>query len=478
MTAHASNSAKTRRLTKSGFLEYLQCERNFWLKIHRPELHLDSDPSEFDRLLMLDGYAVEAIAREMLEASSEGSSFEFQVVLECSGCLARADAIRTRPDGSIEIYEIKSSTSSTDHIHDAAFQRIVAERSGQRVAASFIVHVDKDYRLEGCLDPKGLLTITSVDEDIEQIRGDVEAAIDRAIILLADVDIDLDGCDCVYKSKAQRCSGFDHLNPGVPDPSVYDLPRMHGSRLAELVDDGRLGIEDVNEGDVTASQIPVLLALQAGECIVDAEAIGKFLGKLQFPLHFYDYETAGGAIPKAEGHGPHQQIPTQFSCHVMHETGSAEHHEFLADEHGQEAQLVEALKDCVTSPGTMIVWNETFEKACNRRMAALLPKHEEFLLELNERTVDLMKPFKAHYVHPDFRGSTSIKRVLPVICPELSYDENAVHDGTGAILAFRKMVESTNVDEAAELRRQLLGYCKLDTEAMVAIYLRLREAAA
>ena len=79
--------------------------------------------------------------------------------------------------------------------------------------------------------------------------------------------------------------------------------------------------------------------------------------------------------------------------------------------------------------------------------------------------------------HPDFRGSTSIKRVLPVLCPELSYDEEAVHDGTGAILAFREMVENTNHENAAELRRQLLAYCELDTEAMVAIYLKLREAA-
>jgi hypothetical protein len=281
------------------------------------------------------------------------------------------------------------------------------------------------------------------------------------------------------KRIANYLAGLAHnrLNPDVPSPSVHDLPRMHGARLASLVDAGRLGIEDAIEDDVTGSQLPVLRALQSGECIVDAGAIRKFVGELQFPLHFYDYETAGGAIPMAEGHGPHQQIPTQFSCHIMDENGNLEHHEFLADHHGQEAELVEALKACIADSGSMIVWNETFEKACNRRMASLLPAEEQFLLSLNERTVDLMKPFKAHYVHPDFRGSTSIKRVLPVLCPELSYDEEAVHDGTGAILAFREMVENTNHENAAELRRQLLAYCELDTEAMVAIYLKLREAA-
>lgn len=465
-------------LTKSGFLDFVQCPINFWLARRRPDLHVGPAPSEFDRLLMMDGYAVEAVAKDMLGARLDGDAFNFQVDFASNGCLARADAVRHLDDGRIEIYEIKSSTSAADHIQDAAFQLIIAERSGHRVAGSFIVHVDKGYRLAGQLNPDAFLTITPVDEDIEEIRGDTEVSIDRAVLLLAADDVDLDGCGCVYKSKAQRCSGFDRLNPDVPDPSVYDLPRMHGARLATLVDEGRLGIADVNEDDVTASQIPVLRALQAGESMIDAEAISTFLSELEFPLHFYDYETAGGAIPAAEGHGPHQQIPTQFSCHVMNEDGSTEHHEFLAAEHGQEAQLVEALKACVADSGSMIVWNETFEKACNRRMAALLPADEEFLLSLNERTVDLMKPFKAHYVHPDFRGSTSIKRVLPVLCPELSYDEESVHDGTGAILAFREMVESTSPDRVTKLRRQLLDYCKLDTEAMAAIYLKLREAAA
>ncbi|MDG6079030.1 DUF2779 domain-containing protein [Erythrobacter litoralis] len=468
----------TQILTKSGFLDFLHCPTSFWLARRRPDLYVAPAPSEFDRLLMMDGYAVEAAARDMLGAGIDSEAFDFQFDFASDGCLARADAVRRLEDGRIEIYEIKSSTSANDHIQDAAFQRIVAERSGHRVAASFVVHVEKNYRLDGQLDPEAFLTITPVDEDIEQIRHDTETAIDRAMNTLAATDVDLDGCDCVYKSKAQRCSGFDQLNPEVPDPSVYDLPRMHGARLAALVDDGRLDIEDVVEEDVTASQLPVLRALRSGECIVDAKAIRKFLGELEFPLHFYDYETAGGAIPQAEGHGPHQQIPTQFSCHVVHEDGSTQHHEFLAHGHGQEAQLVEALKACVASSGSMIVWNETFEKACNRRMAALLPQHEEFLFSLNERTVDLMKPFKAHYVHPDFRGSTSIKRVLPVLCPELSYDEEAVHDGTGAILAFREMVESTSHEQVTELRRQLLGYCRLDTEAMVAIYRKLCDAVA
>ena len=89
-----------------------------------------------------------------------------------------------------------------------------------------------------------------------------------------------------------------------------------------------------------------------------------------------------------------------------------------------------------------------------------------------------MDVFKAHYVHPDFRGSVSIKRVLPVLCPELAYSETDVHDGTGAILAFTEMAECTDPVRSAELRRQLLAYCKLDTFAMVSIFRRVQAACA
>jgi hypothetical protein len=36
---------------------------------------------------------------------------------------------------------------------------------------------------------------------------------------------------------------------------------------------------------------------------------------------------------------------------------------------------------------------------------------------------------KQHYVHPDFRGSTSIKAVMPVLVPQLSYDDLEIKEG-------------------------------------------------
>lgn len=270
---------------------------------------------------------------------------------------------------------------------------------------------------------------------------------------------------------AQERSRFGRLAAGS---QLRQVPRPTPRSSRHEPCRARLSIHDLDDTDVTPSQLPVLAALKAGQPQIDRERLQRFVSGLQYPLYMYDYETAAGAVPMADGHGPHEQIPVQWSCHTVDEQGECDHSEFLANRHGQEAELVDALRDTIGDTGNLIVWNASFEKACNRRLARLLPQHADFLDDLNDRTIDLMDVFKANYVHPDFRGSVSIKRVLPVLCPELAYSETDVHDGTGAILAFTEMAECKDEGRRAELRRQLLAYCKLDTFAMVAIFRRLQ----
>jgi hypothetical protein len=52
----------------------------------------------------------------------------------------------------------------------------------------------------------------------------------------------------------------------------------------------------------------------------------------------------------------------------------------------------------------------------------------------------------------------------------LSYPTSEVHDGTGAVEAWNRMIEMNDVGERDDLRRQLLAYCRLDSLAMVQIH--------
>ncbi|MEM7008744.1 MAG: DUF2779 domain-containing protein, partial [Thermodesulfobacteriota bacterium] len=112
----------------------------------------------------------------------------------------------------------------------------------------------------------------------------------------------------------------------------------------------------------------------------------------------------------------------------------------------------------------------------NTQIGEIYPEYKEFLLNLNERTFDLERIFKDDYKHPGFKGKTSIKKVLPVLCPEFSYQDLEIQSGTDAMEGWHRTIfEELNRSERAELQKSLLEYCELDTLAMVKIFKHLRE---
>ena len=104
-------------------------------------------------------------------------------------------------------------------------------------------------------------------------------------------------------------------------------------------------------------------------------------------------------------------------------------------------------------------------------MASFYPEHKEFLDSLNERINDLMIPFSQMWlVDKDFFGTAKLKKVLPVLIPELSYKELGVPDG---LLARRTWTETIldgkNQGQKDQILSDLSEYCTLDTYAMVRI---------
>ena len=144
--------------------------------------------------------------------------------------------------------------------------------------------------------------------------------------------------------------------------------------------------------------------------------------------------------------------------------------EYLAEELELPEKLVDALIQNIGASGSVIAWHKTYENERNKHLAKLYPQHEEFLLGLVERTKDLEDVFKTGYVDIAFGGSTSIKKVLPVIVPDLTYEGMDIAEGTAAMDAWAKMVDENDSDAKAKLRKDLLAYCELDTLAMVRIF--------
>jgi hypothetical protein len=290
-------------------------------------------------------------------------------------------------------------------------------------------------------------------------------------------------CSCIYKGRNSHCTTFAHSNPTVPEYGVHDLTRIGSSKkkLAALIDAGILAIDDVpDDFELTEKQRNQVVATKMKEPFVDAEAIRDFLGTMQYPIAFFDYETYPCALPRFAGYGPFHHIPFQFSLHVVEaEGGEARHHEFLFTEpECPDLALIAALKAALPSVGTVVVWNQTFEKGINVKLGERLPGERAFLDGVNSRVVDLMDVFTLQMlVHPAFKGKTSIKYVLPALVPELSYEGLAIQEGGTASETWNRIVcGQLDAEGIARERENLLKYCGLDSLAMVEIWRALHLA--
>jgi hypothetical protein len=185
----------TPQLTKSDFKIWKQCPKSFWLERHRPAEFGPKPPSEFVRLLMENGYAVETEAVKLVANWKDSSRWSFQRIFAAEdGVHARADIVGENPDGSVDIIEIKSSSGlkgsdRSDHRVDACFQKIAAERSGTSVRSVSIMHVDGKYELDGEVEPASLLKIVDVTKNVEDMSAEVSEEIDTALAWLASEEI-------------------------------------------------------------------------------------------------------------------------------------------------------------------------------------------------------------------------------------------------------------------------------------------------
>ena len=67
------------------------------------------------------------------------------------------------------------------------------------------------------------------------------------------------------------------------------------------------------------------------------------------------------------------------------------------------------------------------------------------------------------------QGSSSLKLVLPALCPELSYKQMEISDGKAASNTFLDLYYCRDGELKARTRQHLLDYCNLDTLDIVKI---------
>ncbi len=480
---------RTPYISKSKFLQGLQCPKLIWSAYNAKHLF----PAVDDALQAVfdQGHDVGAFAKKMfpngVEIDTDPTDFEgaiqltqkllssrrpiFEATLSANGGYARADILNPVGKNEWDLIEVKSTTGLKDvHIPDLAFQTWVFTEAGIKIRRCFLCHINNQFVRHGEIDPKEFFTLRDVTAEVSAYSSNIEEQISdmgKTIRALKCPEIQIGKqCDSPY-----TCALHDHCWSFLPPQNVLDLYFDTKGRGWDLLKRGVLKIAEIpTDYPFSPKQAIQRKVALSGTPHVERIKIQTFLKNLEYPLHFLDFETFQTAIPMFDGTKPYEQIPFQFSLHIVHKAeDEPEHRKFLADGRDDcRPEFMRRLKSSIQPSGSIVVFNAPFEKSRMKECAELLPEYKSWVSAVNGRIVDLLNPFKAfNFYHPDQCGSASMKLVLPALTGK-DYSKLEIQEGGAASREFiRVTFGDVSESERKRVRKALDEYCGQDTIGML-----------
>jgi hypothetical protein len=476
-------------LSKSLYIRGLQCYKSLFLQKYKPSLK--DDISDAQEAIFQGGRDVGVLAWQLfpggIEIPYEGLSHQEQIDLTQSkikegrktiyeatfshqDVFVKVDILHKGSRGW-EIYEVKAGTKLDPvYVDDAALQYHVLTGAGIKVNKVFITHINAEYIRKGTLDVQTLFTSEDITKQVKAKQPFVVKQLRKQRRMLngelPKIDI---GPHC---SDPYACDFQEYCWRHIPDNSVFDL-RRKGIDPYDLYAQGIIKQKDIPLDLLNEKQRQQVVATINKENTIDKKKIRAFFKTLSYPLYFLDFETFMSAIPPYDGLKPYQNVPFQYSLHYQKKKGGKLFHtEFLAQPGiDPRMPLLKKLLADIPEDVCILTYNMAFEKKVLTELAAQFPVHKKTIGKWINNVRDLMIPFRQRDVYFwKFKGSYSIKKVLPALVPELSYKGLAIADGGAAIDAYQQMLAAMeDQKKLSEIRKNLLAYCQLDTLAMVRI---------
>jgi hypothetical protein len=474
-------------LTKSKYIAGLQCPKLLWVQYH--DRDRIPEPDAMAQHLFKEGDKVGEMAKKLYPTGIDIDFGEFKNNLAKSkellnegkplfeagyifnNCYSRADVLVPSGD-AWDIVEVKSSSHVKDvHIHDVSFQRYCYEGAGLKIGKCYLMHMNKKYIRDGEIEVDELFKLEDITSRVDEFSNGLEDRIKSMFDVInspTDPRVDIGAhCKKPYACPLTEC--WDHL----PENNVFDLYRGGASSLS-LYEDGVHAIKDIPDNfKLTDKQDIQRKCEQSGSEFISRGDLKHFLKDLNYPLYYLDFETFNTAIPMFDGLNPHQQVPFQYSLHIVREEGSnPEHHEFLYKGSGDpRREFLDSLNSNIGETGDILVYYAPFEKNI---LKGLSTHFGEDVRGITSRVVDLLIPFRNfYYYNPKQKGSASIKKVLPALVGK-DYYGLGIQDGASANTEFMR-VNYLGGDGKDKVYSDLLEYCELDTYAMVLIVDKLLE---
>ena len=490
MTAKAS-------LSKSRFMSGSQCHLRLWYETHARDLASEPD----DTLLAIfdTGHEVGELAckrypdghfvahdhrhvrdaleetREVLE--SESASALFEPAFRHQEVLVRVDILERLGEGGWGLIEVKSTTRLKDtFVLDAAVQLWVLRGAGLDVREAGVLTLNREYVYDGGeYDLNALFQLHPVLDAATALLDSIGGQVSEMQAMLAMPEApDISPGDHCFSP--YTCPFYAHCTRDFarPDHGIDELPWLSAARREQLEAAHVSEICDIPK-DFTLNRLQRIVrqAVLEGNGLVHGD-LHEQMARIKSPVHYLDFETFAPAIPRFIGTRSYDAIPFLFSVHIERDGQSREHIDYLHEgSDDPRPQLAERLIDALGQQGSICTYSG-YERQVLRGLATALPEKAAALGAIEARLFDLLPVVRNNYYHPEFRGSFSIKNVLPVMVPASGYDDLSIADGQTAAVHYAQALDSADTAERRQTFEDLRAYCERDTLAMV----ELREALA
>jgi hypothetical protein len=441
-----------RYINKTTFINYLSCPTLGWMTRRNMLPKLIGTSNE---LLGFEGRNVRSISWQLFpNAVNAGKLGAGDAVLYtkelisdpgvkticgasfvAGGYLVKADILQKLDDNSWHLLEVKSGSKyKVKYVRDVSFNKMVLVKSGLVVSKTTILCLSNDYRLE--------MNVSQLFKGFDCTEK-VEPKVQEFLILSDEIlgDIESGNMPKPYlKRNCKNCPVFDECMGKDVKNHIFDLPRLSSLAIEELITVGADTIDKI-PADFELTQMQQIVK----NCVLTntnyvSENLKVELENIRWPFYYLDFESMMTIMPLYRGIAPHTQLLTQFSIDKTDDAGNIlDHYEYIAD-HVKDCrrEIAEKLIKYLDEEGSIVTY-ANFERAAISDLAELFPDLCEKLNKIARKIVDLELIIKKNYYDINFRGRSSIKKVLPILIPEMNYADLKIGDGGDAAASFAFM---------------------------------------
>lgn len=475
-------------LSKSKLKLGHQCQKYLYLSVNNPELEdvLADNEKKFKIGHQVDEIAKKEFPNGISVNTNQANHLKlietqelmkmkrpiFEASFEYDGIIVQVDILDPMFDDDKSfigwhVIEVKSGTSAKpEYIFDIAIQEYVLRNAGVQFNQISLWHINNQTKTKDALFTKKFISIIELlpfQTEIEDLIDECRKTLKQESAPSCSVG---SHCDNPYK-----CPFKSHCFKDYPTEStIFNIPNFRNKWKA--FKDGHVSVTKENAYVLVnkyKADSDIINTIVNDENKFNAEEVGYFLDSLTYPVSSLDFEAIASAIPLWIGTRPYQQIPFQYSLHVLHRNGNLDKKGYLHQTNSDpRLSFIISLLEDLPKYGSILSYNKAFESMVLNQLSKDFPSYHDDLQAIVFRLVDPLPLVRKNLYIKDFGASFSLKSIVPALFgASFDYKLKDIKNGVEAQDSFIELINETDSKKKYLIAKQMQEYCDADVHNLI-----------